>query len=71
MFKVIVWATDGSSRAEQALPFAKELAKAAALGKQVADLKQEGLNAKLQMGEVTAGGGLNFSLDAVRYPANS
>jgi len=86
MFKVIVWATDGSSRAEQALPFAKELAKAngarlvvvhvnefmagrgagpvivnqdevqAALGKQVADLKQEGLNAKLQMGEVMAGG---------------
>src|SRR5262249_34412801 len=56
MFKVIVWATDGSSRAEQALPFAKELAKAAALGKQVADSKQEGLNAKLQMGEVMAGG---------------
>jgi nucleotide-binding universal stress UspA family protein len=28
----------------------------AALGKQVADLKQEGLNAKLQMGEVMAGG---------------
>src|SRR5262245_9515286 len=86
MFKVIVWATDGSSRAEQALPFAKELAKAngarlvvvyvnefmagrgagpvivnqdevqAALGKQVADLKQEGLNAKLQIGEVMAGG---------------
>ena len=86
MFKVIVWATDGSSRAEQALPFAKELAKAngarlvvvhvnefmggrgagpvivnqdevqAAIRKQVDDLKQEGLNAKLDIGEVMAGG---------------
>jgi nucleotide-binding universal stress UspA family protein len=28
MFKVIVWATDGSSQAERALPFAKELARA-------------------------------------------
>jgi nucleotide-binding universal stress UspA family protein len=86
MFKVIIWATDDSSQAEQALPFAKDLAKAhgarliivhvneivaargagpvnvdedkvqAALGKQVEDLKQEGLDAKLQMGEVMAGG---------------
>ena len=28
MFKVIVWATDGSSAAEQALPYAKGLAQA-------------------------------------------
>jgi hypothetical protein len=25
MFKVIIWATDGSSAAEQALPYAKKL----------------------------------------------
>jgi len=86
MFKVIIWATDGSSRAEQALPFVKGLAKAsgarlvvvhvnefmggrgagpvivnqdevqAAIRKQVDDLKQEGLNAKLDIGEVMAGG---------------
>ena len=86
MFKVIIWATDGSSRAEQALPFAKELAQAhgarlivvhvdeitagrgagpvnidedqvqAAIGKHVTDLKQEGLDARLQMAEVMAGG---------------
>lgn len=86
MFKVIVWATDGSSQAERALPFAKDLAKAngarlivvhvneimagrgagpvnfdedqvqAALGKQVADLKQQGLDTTLQMAEVMAGG---------------
>jgi nucleotide-binding universal stress UspA family protein len=84
---VIIWATDGSSRAEQALPYAKGLAKGngarlvvvhvneivagrggagpvivnqdevqAALGQQVKDLKQQGLDAKLQMGEVMAGG---------------
>lgn len=28
MFKSIVWATDGSSGAEHALPFAKDIAKA-------------------------------------------
>src|SRR5262249_35023268 len=86
MFKVIVWATDGSSQAERALPFAKSLAQAngarlivvhvneimagrgagpvnfdedqvqAALAEQVKDLKQEGLDAKLQMAEVMAGG---------------
>ena len=28
MFKVIIWATDGSSGAEQALPYAKGLAQA-------------------------------------------
>jgi nucleotide-binding universal stress UspA family protein len=28
MFKMIIWATDGSSQAERALPLAKELAKA-------------------------------------------
>ena len=28
MFKVIIWATDGSSAAEQALPYAKSLARA-------------------------------------------
>jgi nucleotide-binding universal stress UspA family protein len=28
MFKVIIWATDGSSRAAQALPYAKGLAQA-------------------------------------------
>jgi nucleotide-binding universal stress UspA family protein len=82
MFTVIIWATDGSSQAERALPFAKDLAKAngarlvvvhvnetgagpvnvdedqvqAALGKHVNDLKQEGLDARLQMAEVMAGG---------------
>ena len=86
MFKVIIWATDGSSGAEKALPFAKGLAQAhgarlifvhvnefmagrapgpvnvkeneiqAAIGKQVADLKQGGLDAKLQLAEVMAGG---------------
>ena len=28
MFKVIIWATDGSSAAEQALPYARGLARA-------------------------------------------
>jgi nucleotide-binding universal stress UspA family protein len=86
MFKVIVWTTDGSSGAEQALPYAKSLAQAdgarlivvhvnefsagrapgpvnlnedkvqAAIGKQVADLKQEGLKATLQLADVMAGG---------------
>src|SRR5262245_66229560 len=86
MFKAIVWATDGSSKAAQAFPLAKNLAQAngarlivvnareimvgrgagpvhfdqdqveAALGKQVADLKQQGLGATLQIGEVMAGG---------------
>ena len=87
MFKVIIWATDGSSGAEQALLFAKGLAQAggarlvvvhvkeimagrgggypvkvdedevqAAIGKQVEDLKQEGLQAKLQLADVMAGG---------------
>jgi nucleotide-binding universal stress UspA family protein len=86
MFKVIVWATDGSSQAERALRFAKELAQGngarlvvvhvnefaagrspgpvdvdedkvqAAIGKHVKDLKQEGLDAKLEMAEVMAGG---------------
>ena len=86
MFKVIIWATDGSSGAEKALPFAKGLAQAhgarlivvhvnefmagrapgpvnvkeneiqAAIGKQVADLKQGGLDAKLQLADVIAGG---------------
>src|SRR5262245_37829835 len=85
MFKVIVWATDGSSQAARAFPFAKNLAQAsgarlivvhakefmlgrgagpvsfdedqvqAALEKQVADLKQQGLDTTLQMGEVMAG----------------
>jgi len=87
MFKVIIWATDGSSGAERALPFAKGLAQAdgarlvvvhvkeitagrggtypvkvdedkiqTAIGKQVADLKQEGLQATLQLADVMAGG---------------
>jgi nucleotide-binding universal stress UspA family protein len=86
MFKTIIWATDGSSGAEQALRYAKGVAQAAgarlifvhvnefaagrapgpvnvnedkvqaAIGKQVADLKQEGLDAKLQLAEVMAGG---------------
>jgi nucleotide-binding universal stress UspA family protein len=86
MFKVIIWATDGSSGAEQALPYAKGLAQAdgarlvvvhvnefgagrapgpvnvkedevqAAIGKQVEKLKQEGLDATLQMADVMAGG---------------
>ena len=86
MFKVIIWATDGSSGAEKALPFAKDLVKSqggrlivvhvnefmagrgagpvlvnqdqvqAAIKKQVADLKQEGLDAKLHLAEVMAGG---------------
>jgi len=87
MFKVIVWATDGSSGAERALPFAKGLAQAdgarlvvvhvkeitagrggtypvkvdedkiqTAIGKQVADLKQEGLQATLKLADVMAGG---------------
>ena len=86
MFKVIIWATDGSSGAEQALAYAKGLAQAdgarlvvvhvnefaagraagpvnfnedkvqAAIGKQVADLKQEGLDARLQLADVMAGG---------------
>jgi nucleotide-binding universal stress UspA family protein len=87
MFKVIIWATDGSSGAERALPFAKNLAQAhgarliivhvneivagrggagpvkfnedqvqAALARHVGDLKQEGLDAKLQLAEGMAGG---------------
>ena len=87
MFKVIIWATDGSSGAEQALLFAKGLAQAggarlvvvhvkeimagrgggypvkvdedevqAAIRKQVEDLKEEGLQAKLQLADVMAGG---------------
>jgi nucleotide-binding universal stress UspA family protein len=86
VFKVIIWATDGSSGAEQALPFAKDLAQAhgarlivvyineialgraagpvifnedevqAAILKQVEDLKQEGLDATLQLADVAAGG---------------
>jgi nucleotide-binding universal stress UspA family protein len=86
VFKVIIWATDGSSGAEQALPFAKGLAQAhgarlivvhinefalgraagpvifnedevqAAIRKQVEDLKQEGLDATLQLADVRAGG---------------
>jgi nucleotide-binding universal stress UspA family protein len=93
MFKVIIWATDGSSQAERALPFAKNLAQAngarlivvhareimagrsagpvhldedqvqAALGKQVADLKQQGLATTLQMGEVMAGGAAEVIAD--------
>ena len=85
MFKSIVWATDGSSGAEQALRYAKGVAQAAgarlifvhvnefaagrapgpvnvnedkvqaAIGKQVADLKQEGLDVKLQLAEVRVG----------------
>ena len=82
MFKVIIWATDGSSGAERALQFAKGLAQAngarlvvvhvkeitagrggtypinvdedkvqAAILKQVEDLKQKGLQAKLRGGE--------------------
>jgi len=83
---VIIWATDGSSGAEQAIPFAKGLAQAhgarlivvhvneialgraagpvifnedevqAAIRKQVEDLKQEGLDATLQLADVAAGG---------------
>jgi nucleotide-binding universal stress UspA family protein len=86
LFKVIIWATDGSSGAEQAIPFAKGLAQAhgarlivvhvneialgraagpvifnedevqAAIRKQVEDLKQEGLDATLQLADVAAGG---------------
>ena len=86
MFKVIIWATDGSSGAEHALSFAKGLAQAhgarlivvhvneialgraagpvifnedevqAAIRKQVEDLKQEGLDATLQLADVAAGG---------------
>jgi len=93
MFKVIVWATDGSSKAAQAFPLAKNLAQAngarlivvnareimvgrgagpvhfdqdqveAALGKQVADLKQQGLGATLQIGEVMAGGAAQVIAD--------
>jgi len=95
MFKVIVWASDGSSQAERALPFAKGLAQAngarlivvhareimglagvgagpvradedqieAGLGKQVADLKQQGLATTLQMGEVMAGGAAQVIAD--------
>jgi len=86
IFKVIIWATDGSSGAEQALPFVKGLAQAhgarlivvhvnemavsraagpvifnedevqAALRKLVEDLKQEGLDATLQLADVMGGG---------------
>lgn len=86
MFKVIVWATDGSRGAEQALPYAKGLVKAsggrlivvhvneilpgrgagpvnlaegdvqAAIGKLVKDLKQHGLDARLEVADVMAGG---------------
>jgi nucleotide-binding universal stress UspA family protein len=85
MFKVIIWATDGSSGAEQALPFAKGLAQThrarlivvhvnelgitraagpvrfnegevqAAIRKQVEGLKQEGIDATLQVAEVMGG----------------
>ncbi len=85
IFKVIIWATDGSSGAEQALPFVKGLAQAhgarlivvhvnemavsraagpvifnedevqAALRKLVEDLKQEGLDATLQLADVMGG----------------
>jgi nucleotide-binding universal stress UspA family protein len=93
MFKVIIWATDGSSGAEQALQFAKGLAQAdgarlivvhvkeilaargavpvnvkedeiqAAIRKQVEDLKQEGLNATLQLADVMAGGAAHAILE--------
>ena len=87
MFKVIIWATDGSSGAKQALPFAKGLAQAdgarlvvvhvneftvgriggypvnldegevkAAIRRHVEDLKQEGLDATLQLASVSMGG---------------
>jgi nucleotide-binding universal stress UspA family protein len=87
LFKVIIWATDGSSGAERALPFAKGLAQAhgarlivvhvnefavgkggglpvkfnedevqAAIRKQVEELKQEGLDATLQLADVAVGG---------------
>jgi len=89
VFKVIIWATDGSGAAEQALPYAKGLARAdgsrlvvvhvkeielaagrvgtypvkvnadevlAAIWKQVEDLKQEGLQATLQLTDAMAGG---------------
>lgn len=89
MFKVIIWATDGSSGAEQALPFAKGLARTygarlvvvhvneiafgrgapggypvnydedevqGAIQKHVEDLKQEGLDATLQVPNVLVGG---------------
>ena len=96
MFKVIIWATDGSSGAEQALPFAKGLARAygarlivvhvkeimdgraagypvnveegqvqAAILKQVEDLKQEGLDATLQMASVAAGGAAHVIVEIV------
>jgi nucleotide-binding universal stress UspA family protein len=89
VFKVIIWATDGSSGAEQALPLAKGLAQTygarlvvvhvnefavgrgapggypvnfsedevqAAIRKHVEDLKQEGLDATLQVPTVLVGG---------------
>ena len=95
MFKVILWATDGSSGAERALQFAKSLAQAngarlivvhvkeimvgrtggypvnveegqvqAAIQKQVEDLKQEGLDATLQMASVAVGGAAHVIADA-------
>jgi nucleotide-binding universal stress UspA family protein len=96
MFKVIIWATDGSSGAAQALPYAKGLAQAnaarlivvhvnefvasraagpvnvkedevqAAIGKQVEKLKQEGLDATLQLGEVMAGGAAHVIADIAK-----
>ncbi len=86
MFKVIIWATDGSNGANQALPLAKDLAHAHgarlivvhvnelavsrakeavifnedevqdAIRKQVEDLKQEGLDATLEVADVMGGG---------------
>ena len=95
MFKVIIWATDGSSGAERALQFAKGLAQGegarlvvvhvkeimvgrtggypvnveegqvqAAIQKQVEDLKQEGLDATLQMASVAVGGAAHVIADA-------
>jgi nucleotide-binding universal stress UspA family protein len=78
-----MWATDGSSEADQAIPFLKSLAQAysaplivvhvdefpgpgglggvedevqAAIRNQMEDLKQEGLDATLQLADATAGG---------------
>ena len=96
MFKVIMWATDGSSAAAKALPYAKGLAQAdgarlvvvhvdefvagrapgpvnvkedeiqAAIGKQVENLKQEGLDATLQLADVMAGGAAHVIADIAK-----
>lgn len=93
---LLTWATDGSSAAAQALPYAKGLAQAdaallivvhvnefmagrapgpvnvkedeiqAAIGKQVENLKQEGLDATLQLGEVMAGGAAHVIADIAK-----